>query len=50
VHLITATPQLQSYAMIKLFFSANEYVGNESLGKVALYMFGEFGQVLLNNR
>lgn len=50
VHLITSTPQLQSYAMIKLFFSATENPDNEALGKVSLYLLGEFGQVLMNNR
>lgn len=40
VHLITSTPQLQNYAMVKLFFSATENIKNEALGKVALYMIG----------
>lgn len=49
VHLITSTPQLQSYGMIKVFFAATSNLSNESLNKTALYLLGEFSKVLLNN-
>ena len=49
VHLVTSTPQLQTYAMIKLFFAATSNSTNESLNKITLYLLGEFSRILLNN-
>lgn len=49
VHLVTSTPQLQTYAMIKVFFAATSNLNNESLNKIALYLLGEFSKVLLSN-
>ena len=43
VHVISATPELQTYAVYKLFFSLRENPNLQGLAKTGLYCIGEFG-------
>ena len=49
-HLISSTPQLQSYAVHKIFFSLRENLNQEGLNKVGLWCLGEFGNLLVNGK
>lgn len=49
-HLISSTPQLQSYSVHKIFFSLRENINQEGLNKVGLWCLGEFGNLLVNGK
>lgn len=50
IHLICSTPQLQCYAVHKLYFSFNENQNQDGLAKATLYIIGEFGQLLTSGK
>jgi AP-1 complex subunit gamma-1 len=50
LHLISATPQLQSYTVTKLFFTLRENITQEGLAKVGLWCMGEFGSQLVSGK
>ncbi|KAL4432313.1 hypothetical protein ABPG74_011072 [Tetrahymena malaccensis] len=47
IHLICMSPELQSYAVHKLYFSLNENINQNGLAKAAVYCIGEFGHLLV---
>jgi AP-1 complex subunit gamma-1 len=47
IHLIAGTPELQSYAVHKLFFSLQENLGQEGLARATIYCLGDFGHLLV---
>jgi len=47
IHFISATPQLQSYAVHKLYFSLLENQNQVGLVKAAFFVIGEFGAQLV---
>jgi AP-1 complex subunit gamma-1 len=49
-HLISSTPQLQTYSVHKIFFSLRENINQEGLIKVGLWCLGEFGGLLVNGK
>ena len=49
-HLISSTPQLQSYSVHKIFFSLRENLNQDGLIKVGLWCLGEFGGLLVNGK
>ena len=49
-HMISSTPQLQSYSVHKIFFSLRENLNQEGLNKVGLWCLGEFGNLLVNGK
>jgi len=50
INLIIANPELQIYSVHKLFIAVrNNYLNQEALVKVAVYVIGEFGDMLLQN-
>jgi AP-1 complex subunit gamma-1 len=50
LHLISATPQLQTYAAHKIFFSLRENISQEGLAKAGLWCIGEFGNLLISGK
>jgi AP-1 complex subunit gamma-1 len=48
--LISATTQLQSYTVTKLFFTLRENTTQEGLAKVGLWCIGEFGNQLISGK
>lgn len=46
IHLVCSTPELQTYALQKLYYSLLENVNQGGLAKAALYLVGEFALVL----
>jgi len=50
LHLIAATPQLQNYAVHKIFFSLRENITQDGLCKVGLWCIGEFGQLIISGK
>lgn len=47
IHLISGTPELQSYAVHKLFFSLSENLNQEGLARITVYCLGDFGHILV---
>ena len=50
IHLISSTPQLQTYSIHKIFFSLRENLSQDGLIKVGLWCLGEFGNLLVNGK
>ena len=49
INLVVNTPELQIYALHKMFIATQNNQGQEGLVKFALYLLGEFGLDLINN-
>ena len=49
INLIVSTRDLHIYSVHKLYFSVKNNQSQEGLVKVALYAFGEYGDLLVNN-
>ena len=49
INLIISTKQLHIYSVHKIFFSVKNNLSEEGLVKVALYTFGELGNLLVTN-
>ena len=49
INLIVSISELQLYTVHKLFLSVKNNLAQEGLVKVALYIFGEFGDILISN-
>mmetsp|Transcript_28820 Transcript_28820/g.33278 ORF Transcript_28820/g.33278 Transcript_28820/m.33278 type:complete len:897 (+) Transcript_28820:42-2732(+) len=50
IHLIAATPELHTYCVLKLYYSALENMNQDGLVKVALWCIGEHGIDLVNGK
>ena len=50
IHIISATTELQSYCVYKLFFSLRENLNQDGLAKVALWCIGEFATLILSGK
>lgn len=50
IHIISATPELQSYCVVKLFFSLRENLNQDGLAKVSLWCIGEFATLLVSGK
>ena len=48
IHIISATPELQTYAVYKLFFSLRENITQDGLAKVGLWCIGEYSTILIS--
>lgn len=48
IHIISATPELQTYAVYKLFFSLRENITQDGLAKVGLWCIGEYSSILIS--
>lgn len=48
IHIISATPELQTYAIYKLFFSLRENITQDGLAKVGLWCIGEYSTILIS--
>jgi AP-1 complex subunit gamma-1 len=46
-HLILATPELQKYAVFKIYFTLKENMGQDGLARISLWCIGEFGRILI---
>ena len=49
INLIIGTSELHLYTVHKLFLSVKNNLAQEGLVKVALYVIGEFGDILISN-
>ena len=49
INLIVSISELHLYTVHKLFLSVKNNLAQEGLVKVALYIFGEFGDILISN-
>ena len=49
INLIVATSDLHLYSVYKLYLSVKNNFAQEGLVKVALYVIGEFGDILIAN-
>jgi AP-1 complex subunit gamma-1 len=50
IHLISATPELQPYAVHRSFFSLKENLHQEGLVLLGVWLIGEFGEHLLQGK
>ena len=49
INLIVSTTDLHLYSVYKLYLSVKNNFAQEGLVKVALYVIGEFGDILITN-
>ncbi len=50
IHLISATKNLQTYSVCKVFFSLREHMNQQGLTKLTLWCLGEFGELLISGQ